>query len=292
MSRYVIAWTPIVALPIAAWIGTADVLDAWAFMWLFAFAIYAGSKWLTWWLAPAGAPWQRQAGYLLAWPGLDAPTFLFSNRSQTPAWRDWLFALAKLGFGATLLAMVVPRLPTEQVLIRGWVGMVSIVFVLHFGIFDLLSLLWRTLGVNAKPLMDWPIRAESVSEFWGQRWNTAFRDLTHRFLFRPLTARVGARAALAIGFLFSGIVHDLVISLPARGGYGGPTIFFLVQAAAIFFERSALGKRIGLGRGVIGWAFTMVVLIGPVWLLFHPPFVRDVVVPFLDWIVWPASRAP
>ena len=96
-----------------------------------------------------------------------------------------------------LIVGVYPRVPVDHDLLRGWVGMVGIVFVLHFGIFHLLSLAWQTLGVSAKPIMDWPIKATSVSEFWGQRWNLAFRDLTHRFLFRPLTARFGAWASSA-----------------------------------------------------------------------------------------------
>ena len=130
--------------------------------------------------------------------------------------------------------------------------------------------------------MDWPILATSVSDFWGRRWNLAFRDLTHRFVFRPLTSRLGAKPALAVGFLISGIVHDLVISLPAGAGFGGPTLFFVLQGAAIFLERSASGRRLSLGRGAIGWAFTMLVLVAPLCLLFHPPFVRTVVVPMLS----------
>ena len=281
----IIAWLSVVTLPVAAIAFAPDAWPRWAFMWLFAFAIFVGCKWLTWWTAPAGnASIGRHLGYLVLWPGLDAEAFLGTPGARTPTWSAWAFALGKFGAGLALIGLAAPIEPGDFDLARGWIGMIGIVFALHFGLFDLLSLAWQNAGVNAKPLMNWPIFATSVSDFWGQRWNTAFRDLTHRFLFRPLTARFGARIALLVGFLFSGIVHDLVISLPARGGYGGPTVFFLLQAGAIFIERSPLGKRLGLARGVRGWAFAILVLVGPMFLLFHPPFVRNVILPFLDAI--------
>jgi alginate O-acetyltransferase complex protein AlgI len=280
-----IAWLPITTLPVLVMVLTPADWPRWVFMWLLAGTVFAGCKWLTWQTAAvSSASPGRQVGYLASWPGLDAPAFLGAKQESNPSPVDWLFALTKLGFGISLIAWVYPRVPADLDLLRGWVGMVGIIFVLHFGLFHLLSLVWQTCGVPAAPIMDWPVLATSVSDFWGKRWNRAFRDLTHRFLFRPLTARFGARTALALGFLFSGIVHELVISLPAQGGWGGPTVFFLVQAAGIFIERSAVGQRLGLGRGPRGWAFTMVVLVAPIGLLFHPPFVRSIVVPFLDCI--------
>jgi alginate O-acetyltransferase complex protein AlgI len=281
----VIAWLPIAILPAVVVLFPPEDWPRWAFMWLFAFTIYVGCKWLTWWSTPTrGASIARQLGYLTLWPGLDADAFLHTPNLRTPALSAWCFALAKFTAGVVLIGIITPNIPRKYELIRGWIGMIGVVFVLHFGLFDLLSLAWQTLGVTAKPLMNWPMRATSVSDFWGGRWNTAFRDLTHRFLFRPLTARCGARIALFVGFLFSGIVHDLVISLPAGGGYGGPTMFFLLQGGAIFVERSSFGKRLGLGQGVRGWAFAMLTLVGPLFLLFHPPFVHHVMTPFLDAI--------
>ena len=46
-----------------------------------------------------------------------------------------------------------------------------------------------------EPLMKRPASSVSVGAFWGRRWNTAFRDLAYRFLFRPLTARLGVTPA-------------------------------------------------------------------------------------------------
>jgi hypothetical protein len=260
----------------------------WAVMWTLAAAVFAGCKWLTWSRTPApGAPAWRQAAYLVAWPGLDAKAFLDSrpiphDRRPTPA--EWVFAAVKLLLGVALTWGVVRLIPVDAPLLRGWVGMAGLVFLLHFGSFHLLSCAWRAAGVDARPLMNWPVLSEGVSEFWGRRWNTAFRDLTHRFLFRPLATRLGPRAGLAAGFLFSGVVHDLVISVPAGGGYGWPTLYFVVQGVGLLAERSRIGRRLGLGEGWRGRVFAAVVVIGPAFGLFHPPFVLNVVLPFLTAI--------
>jgi alginate O-acetyltransferase complex protein AlgI len=162
--------------------------------------------------------------------------------------------------------------------------MMGTILILHFGLFDLIAMAWRIAGVNAKPIMDAPIRATSLSEFWGRRWNGAFNQLVFTLLFRPLARAVGTiRATLTI-FLLSGLIHELVISLPARGGYGLPTAYFLLQGWGVVAQRSPIGKRFAFDRGVRGWFFTMLVAAAPAFWLFHPPFVRNVVVPFMKAI--------
>jgi hypothetical protein len=85
-------------------------------------------------------------------------------------------------------------------------------------------------------------------------------------------------------FLVSGLIHDLVISVPARGGYGLPTAYFLLQSAGITVEHSRLGKHFSLGRGVRGWLFMALFLVAPVFWLFHPWFVLRVMLPFMHAI--------
>ena len=85
----------------------------------------------------------------------------------------------------------------------------------------------------------------------------------------------------ALALLLIGCPCALVISVPARGGYGLPTLFFLIQLSGIAVERSQLGRVLGLGRGWRGWLFTALVLLPPALLLFHPPFLERVVLPFL-----------
>jgi alginate O-acetyltransferase complex protein AlgI len=281
-------WCPLLSLPLAVFLLVPADWPRWGFMWLLAFAIYLGCKWLTWRRRRVvGASVGRHLGYLFLWPGLDANAFLSPKRlpaGERPSALEWLFALAKLLLGLALLFVVVHWLAPGWPDLVGWVGMVGVIFVLHFGSFHLLSCAWRAGGVEARPLMNWPAATPGVSDFWGRRWNTAFRDLTHRFLFRPLAGRFGPRWALLLGFLFSGLLHELVITFPAGGGYGGPTVFFLLQAVAILLERSASGRAAGLGKGWRGRFFTGTVLLLPVSLLFPPEFVRGIIVPFLKVI--------
>ncbi len=279
-------WGPAFALPTAAVVFTPEDWHAWVRMWLIAGAIFAGVKWLTWRRTPGLITiWKRHAGYLLGWPGLDAAAFLDPELllgARRPDLREWLAALAKTLCGAGLFWGVSRVVPADQPFLAGCVGTVGLLLLLHSGFFHLLSCAWRAAGVNARPLMNRPFSAESVSEFWGRRWNTAFRDLTHRFLFRPLTARLGVSGAVLAGFFVSGLLHDLVISIPAGAGYGGPTLYFLIQALALLIERSSLGRSLGLGRGWRGWVFATTVVLVPAPMLFHPPFMREVIVPFMD----------
>jgi len=126
-----------------------------------------------------------------------------------------------------------------------------------------------------------PLLAPSLAEFWGRRWNTAFHDLVHQFLFRPVLRKTNVTAAMLIVFLTSGLIHDIVISIPARGGYGLPTVYFLIQGMGLLIERSTFGERLGLGRGARGWLFAMLITVTPVFWLFHPAFIRTVILPLL-----------
>ena len=82
-------WAPLVVLPILVLVCFPASWPRWAFMWTLAFAIYVGCKWLTWrrTFVPDAA-WWKHAGYLFAWPGMDAAAFLGSkDRSPVPTCR-------------------------------------------------------------------------------------------------------------------------------------------------------------------------------------------------------------
>jgi len=256
-------------------------------MWTLAISIYLGLKWVTWWTAQkpiAHSAW-RSAAYLLAWPGMDAKSFLDkTNRPPMPRFRDWFWAISETALGMIFLWFAARLFPQEQPLLRGWTGMLGLILLLHFGSFHIAALLWQCLGVGASPIMSAPLRSRSLSEFWGKRWNLGFRQLAHDLVFVPAHKYLQVGSATILVFLISGLLHDLVISAPAGAGYGLPTAYFLLQGVGVLLERSPYGKQFGLGQGIRGRLYMVMVVAGPVFWLFHPPFVKRVIIPFMQAI--------
>ncbi len=277
-------WLGLVVLPLLA-IASKPFVPPWVFMWIMAFAIFFGCKWLTLGLAMLRSdrvcPF-RATAYLFAWPGMDASRFLAPDLAP-PVPASQLstsagFASARISLGAFLLFAVAHRI--HEPIFAAWVGMTGMILTLHFGLFALVSVAWRALRVDAAPIMNAPLRATSVAEFWGRRWNGAFNDLALGLVFRPLVRRTGTSVATLSAFAVSGLIHEAVISLPAGAGFGLPTAYFLIQGLAVLLQRNASALR----GNISGWVFTMIVVAGPAFWLFHPPFIRRVILPFMQAI--------
>jgi len=273
---------PVFLLPAAAiWFGHA--LAPWILMWVLALAVFAGCKWLTWRQSRSDAPPGRSVAYLVLWPGMDAAAFLDTRRRPArPSRRSWTSALAVTMAGAALVWVVARVVPPENALLRGWIGMVGLIFLCHFGIFRLLALGWQSAGVDAQPIMRAPFLARSLGEFWGSRWNRGFNDLVRRYVFVPASTRFGPAGAMLATFFASGLVHDLVLSVPAGGGHGLPTMYFVLQGLGLQLEHSRWGAALGLRHGIRGRLFAMGCVSLPAGLLFPPVFVERVMVPFLE----------
>ncbi len=281
-----LAYQPLWLLPTIAFLFR-DRLQPWQFMWMLSFAMFVSLKWLTWFEARRRMSCSvgRSVAYLVAWPGMDAERFLSATRNPLrPAGKDWLWAVAKTAAGALVLWAIARLFPAEHPLPRAWAGMLGLILLLHFGSFHLIALFWQSVGICAEPIMNKPILSRSLSEFWGKRWNLGFRHLAHEFIFERLHRKVGSGAAGFLVFVASGLIHDLVISVPARGGYGLPTAYFALQGVGVLFERSRTGTLLGLRSGLRGRIFTIVITAAPVFWLFHPAFASRVFLPFMKVI--------
>ncbi len=215
----------------------------------------------------------RTFAFVFLWPGMKPSTF--EERGPGPlAGTDHLLAdgFVRLGLGALLVAVgraawieTGSRWLTAALLLPG------ISLVLHFGVLNVLAGCWRFVGVDAYRLFRAPLLARSLSEFWGRRWNLAFSEMVTVAVYRPVSAKLGRGAGTFAAFVFSALTHELALSVPARGGYGLPSVYFLLQGALVLVE-----KRTGWTPGRV---WTLAALTLPLPLLFNGPC--------LDAIVWP-----
>jgi hypothetical protein len=271
----------VLVAPLLAFLAFHERQPAWVVMWSMAFTMYAACKFVAWSHTDRrkSSLWRR-AAFLLAWPGMDEQAFLHQSTQGRTRWPSVAKSVACVVAGLTLFLLIARRFPDAPTT-KAWIGMIGLVMMLHFGLLNLIAFAWQSRGVEAKPIMDAPLAARSVAEFWGRRWNTAFRDLSTPLLFRPLARRYNVATATWATFLFSGLAHDVVISVPAGGGYGLPTLYFLVQALAIQFERGKCARLLKLDRPLPKRVFAWTVVLAPAGLLFHAPFREHVVLPFM-----------
>ncbi len=278
-------WIPLAGLFALSVIFVRPFIPAWGFVFVLSFSIFFGFKWLTLKRAVSGGvrPGLRRAlGYVFLWVGMDAVRFLDESRRPTaPRAVEWTAAVFKTALGCAVFWLLAREVHQSHALTGGYVGFTGFLILTFFGVFHILSLVWRSLGADAGPIMRSPLLATSPSDFWSRRWNLAFRDIDSEFVFWPAARRWGLAPGVLAAFLFSGVLHDLVTSFPVNAWYGAPILYFMIQAAGVILEKSRAGVRAGLASGILGRAFTIALVAGPVLLLFHPPAIEHAFIPFM-----------
>jgi hypothetical protein len=225
--------------------------------------------------------WRRLLAFFV-WMGLQPRPFLPSYsppaNQPRPTWSGFLLNVLT---GAVLL-WGVPLLfpPGTPLLVRAWTGLVGWGFLRLFAGFDAWALIFRLLGFPVeKPWVN-PMAATSLRDFWGVRWNRFMSGMMRDLLFIPLARHIGVIAATVAVFVYSGVLHEFV-SVLARSGYGGPTLYFLIQGIAFLLEGTRFGQRVLVGSRLVGRCWTTLVVIGPVALVVPPTFLYEVIVPIL-----------
>ena len=215
----------------------------------------------------------RWLAFATLWPGMRPALVarLQPGRSGAAALLKTGLAYVALGTALFLLAHLTWR-RTGSAALSTLLLLPALSFLLHFGAFGIVAGLWRAAGADVAPLFRAPWRSESLAEFWSRRWNLAFSEMTSVAVYRPLADRLGRRAALVAAFLFSGLLHEVAISLPVRAGYGRPLLYFAIHGVLTQVERE---------RGPFGRAATLLAVVLPLPLLFHRPFLQGVIWPLL-----------
>jgi len=173
---------------------------------------------------------------------------------------------------------------TDDEALRAATGvlLVGLSLACHFGVFNVAAGVWRSLGVDCRPLFRAPLQAQSLTEFWSRRWNLAFSEMLALAVYRPVVSAVGRRNAIFVSFLGSGVLHELAISVPVRAGYGLPLLYFALHGLLTLIEQEMARRGCPIER--LGWVarlWTLGWLVVPLPLLFHPWFIRGVIWPIV-----------
>jgi Membrane bound O-acyl transferase family len=229
----------------------------------------------------AGAPaltFSRWFGFTLAWPGMN-PDLFSSTQTRLEGGTALLRRGAwELASGAILVGLARwVWVSTHYLALATAPLLVGLSLIGHFGLFGIAAGFWRDRGVPCVAPFQAPLYATSLAEFWSRRWNRPFSELIQRTIYRPAAAFAGKPAAVGAGFLLSGILHELAISVPARAGYGRPLAYFALQGALVIGEKGLVASGYDpRHRLATLLAFTL-----PLPLLLIPQFLRTAIWPII-----------
>lgn len=261
----------------------------WIRMWTIAFGVYFMCKaWVMMVARRNGYQFTtvRRLQFLILWAGMRPEPFCEMNNTEQvgaciptkPA--PVMEGVVKLVMGLVLFALATMVQEQLGTLTAVWVGISAYCLVLHFGVLHLFAAYWQRRGVPVELIMQRPAQSTSLNDFWARRWNRAFRDVCHTLIIRPTRRVLGPTGGLGLVFVASGLVHELIMSVPAGGGFGGPFAYFSLQIPGCWLERRnsirhVIRKHVWLGRV---WTAAWVVV--PLPLLVNKTFVDIVLVPF------------
>jgi alginate O-acetyltransferase complex protein AlgI len=81
-------------------------------------------------------------------------------------------------------------------------------------------------------------------------------------------------------FIFSGLLHELALSVPVNSGYGLPTAYFVIQGTLVLPEKVLADHNIKfLQNKIIARVWVFFWLVVPMPLLFHEAFIKQIVWP-------------
>lgn len=221
--------------------------------------------------------------YFALWPGLELRPFArrvprteASQADDAHKARDLFRGAFCAVIGAALLVALSWNLPRLGFSFATWSALAALLFTFHFGIGAMLPWLVRQIGFAVGPLFRAPEQSASLADFWSRRWNLPFIEMDRLLFLRPLRRRLGTRGALLGVFVVSGLFHELGVSFPAQGGWGGPLLYFIIQGALVALP----AFRVPLFNRALAWAAILL----PLPLLFHAPFRAALVWPLLQWL--------
>lgn len=101
-----------------------------------------------------------------------------------------------------------------------------------------------------------PLKATSLSNFWGRDWNVWVQDWL-----REVTQSIGGRKhhkRIIVVFFVSGLFHELMCNLPywlvyGKSYFGTMTAYFLIEALALWIDKKMISQLHPVYRRIYLW---------------------------------------
>jgi hypothetical protein len=185
--------------------------------------------------------------------------------SRRPTWGALGALLVHLGTYALLLLLAViaarwgVRVSAPSLWLAGYCTM-PVAWLIGEVLGTSLQILYASGGWLVPPHHRAPWRARSISEFWSGHWNRWVAAWLTQVVYRPLRRR--RTLALLMTFLASGLLHEIFMSMPllvttGHNIIGLPTLYFLIQAAAVRVDRLLIGGQAVIRRMLL-WTAVLV----------------------------------
>ncbi|CAB9522067.1 expressed unknown protein [Seminavis robusta] len=129
-------------------------------------------------------------------------------------------------------------------------GLIGIAFGYTLNLLKFVYQLWYAPFriVHTEDVMNHPLLATSLMEFWSYRWNRLIHGFLKRNIYLPLCKQPYCNEATAtmMTFAFAGVFHVLLLEAGTKGSVAadlGCMAFFLCQAPLMFLETKLFTKR-------------------------------------------------
>lgn len=224
----------------------------------------------------------RWLAFAAPWPGMDPGIFAVRNPGALPGSGPLWLEGSLCAFLGTALMVLSRTLweATHSAFLVTVLFFIGSSLLVHYGFFTLMAAFWRGRGFGCDRLFKNPFEADNLGDFWGKKWNLAFKEMTWISVYRPMARAFPHGEVLLVSFGLSGLLHEAAISLPVMAGFGLPFAYFLLQGGLVALERSLFKRGMPI-HGWVGRIWVLFWLILPLPILFHKPFLAGVVWPLI-----------
>ncbi|WPU66026.1 MBOAT family protein [Peredibacter starrii] len=114
---------------------------------------------------------------------------------------------------------------------------------------------------NSWPIHADPLKSRDLGNFWGRRWNLWIQDWL-----RDITGAFKSNSrsqTILLGFLFSGLFHELMCNLPywliyRKSYFGTMMAYFLIQGLALWIDKKYIKVSSPFLRRIYCWCAVVI----------------------------------